>query len=142
MFDLIIMLSRYLFIFYIVLFLWQGIVYVAYEQGGFLGNPYTAVSMQRRITVLMHMTAFLILGYNRETYMFDIGLDVNITEYSGSGPSEDDYYVLSTYGWSYREKISPKFKDYYLTAMKFEQAATNNVVDYGKVAKNFDTKEM
>ena len=50
MFDLIIMLSRYLFIFYIVLFLWQGIVYVAYEQGGFLGNPYTAVSMQRRIT--------------------------------------------------------------------------------------------
>ncbi len=41
MFDLIIMLSRYLFIFYIVLFLWQGIVYVAYEQGGFLGNPYT-----------------------------------------------------------------------------------------------------
>ena len=31
------------------------------------------------------------------------------------------------------EKISPKFKDYYLTAMKFEQAATNNVVDYGKV---------
>ena len=39
MFDLIIMLSRYLFIFYIVLFLWQGIVYVAYEQGGFLGNP-------------------------------------------------------------------------------------------------------
>lgn len=77
-----------------------------------------------------------------ETYMFDIGLDVNITEYSGSGPSEDDYYVLSTYGWSYREKISPKFRDYYLTAMKFEQAATNNVVDYGKVAKNFDTKEM
>ena len=77
-----------------------------------------------------------------ETYMFDIGLDVNITEYSGSGPTKEDYYVLSTYGWSYREKISPKFRDYYLTAMKFEQAATNNVVDYGKVAKNFDTKEM
>ena len=77
-----------------------------------------------------------------ETYMYDIGLDVNIVEYSGSGPSKEDYYILSTYGWSYREKISPKFKDYYLTAMKFEQAATNNVVDYGKVAKNFDTKEM
>lgn len=42
------------------------------SRAGFLGNPYTAVSMQRRITVLMHMTAFLILGYNRETYMFDI----------------------------------------------------------------------
>ena len=72
MFDLIIMLSRYLFFFYIVLFLWQGVVYVAYEQGGFLGNPYTAVSMQRRITVLMHTTAFLILGYHRESYLFDM----------------------------------------------------------------------
>ncbi len=72
MFDLIIMLSRYLFIFYIVLFLWQGIVYIAYEQGGFLGSPYTAVSMQRRIVILMHITAFLILGYNRETHLFDV----------------------------------------------------------------------
>lgn len=72
MFDLIIMLSRYLFIFYIVLFLWQGIVYIAYEQGGFLGSPYTAVSMQRRIVILMHITAFLILGYNREIHLFDI----------------------------------------------------------------------
>ena len=72
MFDLIIMLSRYAFIVYIVLFLWQGIVYVAYEQGGYLGNPYTAVSMQRRLVVLMHLTAFLILSYNRETHLFDI----------------------------------------------------------------------
>lgn len=72
MFDLIIMLSRYAFIVYIVLFLWQGIVYVAYEQGGYLGNPYTAVSIQRRLVVLMHITAFLILSYNRETYMYDI----------------------------------------------------------------------
>ncbi len=72
MFDLIIMLSRYLFVFYIVLFLWQGVVYVAYEQGGFLGNPYTAVSIQRRIIILMHLTAFLILSYNRETYLFDV----------------------------------------------------------------------
>ena len=68
-----------------------------------------------------------------ETYMYDIGLDVNIVEYSGSGPSKEDYYILSTYGWSYREKISPKFKDYYLTAMRFEQAATNNVIDYSKI---------
>ena len=72
MFDLIIMLSRYAFIAYIVLFLWQGIVYVAYEQGGYLGNPYTAVSIQRRLVVLMHLTAFLILSYNRETHLFDI----------------------------------------------------------------------
>ena len=77
-----------------------------------------------------------------ETYMYDIGLDVNIVEYSGSGPSKEDYYILSTYGWSYREKISPKFKDYYLTAMRFEQAATNNVIDYSKIAQKFGTKEM
>ena len=32
MFDLIIMLSRYLFIFYIVLFLWQGIVSLLYPR--------------------------------------------------------------------------------------------------------------
>lgn len=77
-----------------------------------------------------------------ETYMYDIGLDVNIVEYSGSGPSKEDYYILSTYGWSYREKISPKFKDYYLTAMRFEQAATNNVINYSKIAQKFGTKEM
>ncbi|MDO4530827.1 MAG: FtsW/RodA/SpoVE family cell cycle protein [Bacillota bacterium] len=72
MFDLIIMLSRYAFIGYIVLFLWQGVVYVAYEQGGNLGNPYRAVSIQRRLIVLMHITAFLILSYNRESHFFDI----------------------------------------------------------------------
>ena len=72
MLDLIIMLSRYAFIVYIVLFLWQGVVYVAYEQGGYLGSPYTAVSIQRRLVVLMHITAFLILSYNRETYLYDI----------------------------------------------------------------------
>ena len=38
MFDLIIMLSRYLFIFYIVLFLWQGIVYVPMT-GRLSGEP-------------------------------------------------------------------------------------------------------
>lgn len=71
MFDLVIMLSRYLFIFYIVFFLWQGIVYIAYEQGGYLGSPYGAVSIQRRLVVLLHITAFLILSYNRQTHLFD-----------------------------------------------------------------------
>ncbi len=70
MFDLIIMLSRYLFIFYIGLFLWQAIVYIAYEQGGFLGSPFRAISIQRRLVVLMHLTAFLILAYDRDTHFF------------------------------------------------------------------------
>ena len=59
MFDLLLMLSRYVFLFYIVLFLWQGIVYIAYEQGGYLGSPYRAISIQRSLIVLMHVTAFL-----------------------------------------------------------------------------------
>ena len=72
MFDLVILLSRYLFLFFIIFFLWQGLVYVAYEQGGYLGSPYRAVSMQRRIIVLMHLTAFLILSYDRQTHLFHL----------------------------------------------------------------------
>ncbi|WP_317853683.1 FtsW/RodA/SpoVE family cell cycle protein [Chakrabartyella piscis] len=70
MFDLLIVLSRYVFVFYIILFLWQGVVYVAYEQGGYFGNPFRAISVQKRILVCYHLTAFLILGYNRETLMY------------------------------------------------------------------------
>ncbi len=71
MFDLIIMLSRFLFAGYITFFLWEGVVYVAYEQGGYLGNPFSAVSWQRRILVLMHITAFLILAYEPNTFLFN-----------------------------------------------------------------------
>ncbi len=70
MFDLIIMLSRYLFVFLIGLYLWEAIVYIAYEQGGFLGSPYHAISVQRRLIVMMHLVAFLILSYQRETHLF------------------------------------------------------------------------
>ncbi len=70
MFDLIIMLSRYVFVFLIGLYLWEAIVYIAYEQGGFLGSPYHAISVQRRLIVIMHLVAFLILSYNRETHLF------------------------------------------------------------------------
>lgn len=72
MFDLVIMLSRFLFLFYIVFFLWQGVVYVTYEQGGYLGSPYHAVSIQRRMIALMHITAFLILAYEPNTFRFDL----------------------------------------------------------------------
>ncbi|MBM6876630.1 FtsW/RodA/SpoVE family cell cycle protein [Anaerotignum lactatifermentans] len=70
MFDLVVMLSRYLFVIYIGLFLWEAIVYIAYEQGGYLGSPYRAVSIQRRLVVLMHLTAFLILSYDTQTHLF------------------------------------------------------------------------
>lgn len=71
MFDLLIMLSRYLFVFYIGFFLWQGVVYVAYEQGGYLGSPHKAVSIQRLLIIVFHITAFLILSFNREARIYD-----------------------------------------------------------------------
>lgn len=71
MFDLVIMVSRFLFAFYIIYFLWQGVVYVTYEQGGYLGSPFGAVSKQRRMIILMHVTAFLILAYQPNMYLFD-----------------------------------------------------------------------
>ena len=61
MMEFLIVLSRYLFIGGIGLFLWSGIVYIAYEQGGFLGSPVTAVSLQKGIVIGMHLLAFLIL---------------------------------------------------------------------------------
>lgn len=71
MFDLLIVFSRYIFVFYIVLFLWQGIVYVVGEKGGYLGSPLHAISVQKRILICYHLTAFLILGYNRTTLAYD-----------------------------------------------------------------------
>ena len=61
MFDLIILFSRYLFLLYIVLFLWQAIVYIAYEQGGYLGSPSHAIAMQKGLIVWFHMTVLKML---------------------------------------------------------------------------------
>ena len=64
MFDLLILLSRYLYAIYIILFLWYGAVYIFGERGRLLGNPTNQVSKQRIIIVLFHLTSFLILSYN------------------------------------------------------------------------------
>ena len=72
MFDLIILFSRYLFLFYIVLFLWQAIVYIAYEQGGYLGSPSHAIAMQKGLIVWFHVTAFLILSYESGKFFFNM----------------------------------------------------------------------
>ena len=71
MFDLIILFSRYLFLFYIVLFLWQAIVYIAYEQGGYLGSPSHAISIQKGLIIWLHVTAFLILSYEPGAFFFN-----------------------------------------------------------------------
>ncbi len=71
MFDLMILFSRYLFLFYIVLFLWEAIVYIAYEQGGYLGSPSRAVSIQKGLIIWIHVTAFLILAYEPGAFFFN-----------------------------------------------------------------------
>lgn len=71
MFDLMILFSRYLFLFYIVLFLWQAIVYIAYEQGGYLGSPSRAISIQKGLIIWIHVTAFLILSYEPGAFFFN-----------------------------------------------------------------------
>lgn len=72
MFDLLVRISRYLFIFYIALFLWQSFVYIMNEQGKKLGNPKQAVSIQRIIIMFLHITAFLILAYKPGEFSFDV----------------------------------------------------------------------
>ncbi len=72
MFELVLLFSRYLFAFYIIFYLWQGVVYVAEEQGHYIGNPYYAVSIQRIIIIFFHITAYLILAYIPGEFFFNI----------------------------------------------------------------------
>lgn len=63
MFELIVLLSRYIFIFFIVDFLWQSVVFVLNERGNNIGNFDLVIPKQRVITIFMHIIAFLILSY-------------------------------------------------------------------------------
>ncbi len=71
MFDLVIVLTRYLFVFYIVFFLWQGVRYIAAERKIWKLNKNMAVSNQRVTIVFFHITAFLILAYIPDTFSFN-----------------------------------------------------------------------
>jgi len=80
MFDLIIVLSRYLFVFYIIYFLWQGVRYIAAERGFGKGSMMGFAAKQRITVIFMHISAFLILAYepgefrfNEETLIFAAG---------------------------------------------------------------------
>jgi len=70
MFQLIIELSRYAFIFYILYFLWQGVVYLLHERGVKPDRP-RASAKQRACVVLFHVSAYAILAYQPGQYMFD-----------------------------------------------------------------------
>lgn len=63
MYELVVLLSRYVFIFFIATFLWQCCVYILNERGYEIGNFELAVPKQRVIISFMHMLAFIILSY-------------------------------------------------------------------------------
>ena len=71
MFELLIRLSRYLFVFYIVYFLWQGVRYIAAERGLFGVKGHRCAMKQRIVVIFMHITAFLILAYEPGSFSFN-----------------------------------------------------------------------
>ncbi|MCI1931196.1 MAG: FtsW/RodA/SpoVE family cell cycle protein [Clostridia bacterium] len=72
MFDLLIIISRYLFIGYILIFLFSSAEYLLDEAGMTKHSHRHAVFTGRTVTALMHITAFLIISYNREEINFNL----------------------------------------------------------------------
>lgn len=71
MFELLIKASKYLFIFYILFFLWQGLAYVTMGRKIHFGHGKQAPSIQRILIIFMHITAFLILSYEPGQFLFN-----------------------------------------------------------------------
>lgn len=71
MFDLLVIMSRYVLVFYQAVFLWQGIVYILDERGLRPADRGYAIARQRVVIGLMHVTAFLILAYKPGENRFD-----------------------------------------------------------------------
>ncbi len=72
MFELLLLLSRYLFVIYIGVFLIEGFLYILNERGHCSLNAVKAVSIQRILIIFMHITAFLILSYREGQFSFDM----------------------------------------------------------------------
>lgn len=70
MYDLVILLSRYLFIFYIIFFVMQSVRIFLGESGMARVKPYLCYAYQKVTMVFMHLTAFIILAYNNGEYSF------------------------------------------------------------------------
>ena len=66
MFNFLILISRYLFIAYIAVFLFAGLVYVLDERKGGSARMEPAVKVQRISIVFMHVNAYAILCVNTE----------------------------------------------------------------------------
>ncbi|MEA4815659.1 MAG: FtsW/RodA/SpoVE family cell cycle protein [Lachnospiraceae bacterium] len=71
MFDLVIYISRYLFIFYIGLFIFESAIFIVKRKSD-ESSLKVAMSVQRLVIVFMHLTAFLILSYVPGEFKFDI----------------------------------------------------------------------
>lgn len=72
MFELFLLLSRYLFLFYILYFLWQAGVVLREEVGKSYQDPDRALFKQRVAVVLMHYTGFLLLSYEQDRFSFSL----------------------------------------------------------------------
>jgi len=68
--QLVIKLSRYLFVIYILYFLWQAVLYLLNERG-LTPNRSHSQTGQRTCVVLFHITAYLILAYQPGKFTFD-----------------------------------------------------------------------
>lgn len=73
MFDLIVVISRYYFIFLIAYFLWLGVKYILCERGFREGELSSIANTQNAIIMLMSGFAFLILAYKKDSVTFDVG---------------------------------------------------------------------
>ncbi|MBS4960571.1 MAG: FtsW/RodA/SpoVE family cell cycle protein [Clostridiales bacterium] len=71
MYDFAVLLCRYLFIGYILLFLWFAFLYTCAERNKSLFRQQRAAAYQRVTIILLHVTAFMLLSYKRGQYMFD-----------------------------------------------------------------------
>ena len=72
MYDFLILISRYLFVIYIAVFIIWGLVFVVGERSGNPENLPRAVASQRTMIILMHITAYAILCWDTETNLPDI----------------------------------------------------------------------
>lgn len=64
MFDLLILLSRYVFIAYIAAFIFLGLAFVIDERKGDGRRLSKFISIQKKVIVIMHITAYAILSYS------------------------------------------------------------------------------
>lgn len=90
MYDFLILISRYFFIIYIGIFIFWGLVFVTGERRSDPEKLPRAVSAQRTVMIFMHITAYLILCWDRETSLPDVKVLI-----SGAGAMV--YLFISSY---------------------------------------------